>query len=74
VGSGDVRPDGFPAYARLRFIPDPAYEGQPEHEGARQNGALPDAAISEFDQLNTAVEALLQHASSPNQGYLLMWN
>ncbi|TDU30539.1 hypothetical protein EDF61_101500 [Arthrobacter sp. JUb115] len=22
-------PPGFPAYARLRFIPDPTYEGQP---------------------------------------------
>jgi hypothetical protein len=29
VGFG---PEGFPAYARLRFLPDPAYEGQSEND------------------------------------------
>jgi hypothetical protein len=29
VGFG---PEGFPAYARLRFLPDPAYEGQREND------------------------------------------
>ena len=67
-------PTGFPAYARLRFIPDPAYAGQSEHEGACQNGALQDDAPSESEQLRIAVEVLLQHASSPTEGYLLMWD
>lgn len=67
-------PTGFPAYARLRFIPDPAYEGQPEHEGSYQNSALPNDAPSESEQLRIATEMLLQHASSPIEGYLLMWD
>lgn len=67
-------PPGFPAYARLRYIPDPAYEGQSEHEGARQNGPLPDDTLSKSEQLRVAVEALLQHTSSPTEGYLLMWD
>jgi hypothetical protein len=29
VGFG---PAGFPAYARLRFLPDPTYEGQSEND------------------------------------------
>ncbi|MUK00664.1 hypothetical protein GM708_01180 [Vibrio cholerae] len=67
-------PTSFPAYARLRFIPDPTYSGQSEHEGARQSGALPDDALSESEQPRIAVEVLLQRANSPNEGYLLMWD
>ncbi|THJ64983.1 hypothetical protein E8P82_13435 [Arthrobacter echini] len=67
-------PTGFPAYGRLRFIPDPAYEGQSEHEGAQQNGPLPDDALSESEQLHLAVQTLLQHSGSPSEGYLLMWD
>lgn len=67
-------PTGFPAYARLRFIPDPAYEGQPEHEGACRSSGLPDDAPSESEQLRIAVDVLLQHAGCPNEGYLLMWD
>lgn len=62
-------PPGFPAYARLRFIPDPAYEGQSENDAARQ-----DDALSDNDQLRIAVGTLLQHTGSPTEGYLLIWD
>lgn len=62
-------PPGFPAYARLRFIPDPAYEGQSENDAARQ-----DHALSDNDQLRIAVGTLLQHTGSPAEGYLLIWD
>lgn len=68
-------PPGFPTYARLRFIPDPAYEGQSEHEGARQSGVLSNSeAPSDSDQLRIAVGALSQQAGSPTEGYLLIWD
>ncbi|WDF31969.1 hypothetical protein PTW37_08690 [Arthrobacter agilis] len=67
-------PPGFPAYARLRFIPDPAYDGQVENEGARQDGPLSDGALSESEQLRIAVKTLLQQTSMPVEGYLLMWD
>lgn len=62
-------PPGFPAYARMRFIPDPAYEGQSENDAVRQNDAL-----SDTDQLRIAVGTLLQHTGSPTEGYLLLWD
>jgi hypothetical protein len=67
-------PSGFPGYARLRHIPDPAYEGQTEHEGAQHNGDLPADSLSETEQLRIAVNELLQHTSTPTEGYLLMWD
>lgn len=68
-------PAGFPAYARLRFIPDPAYEGQSESEGANQIGVRSVSdTLSESEQLRIAVETLLHKASSPTEGYLLMWD
>lgn len=62
-------PPGFPAYARLRFIPDPAYEGQSENDAVRRGGAL-----SDDDQLRIAVGTLLRHAGPPDEGYLLIWD
>jgi hypothetical protein len=67
-------PSGFSGYAKLRYIPDPAYEGQSEHECAQQNGALPAGSLSETEQLRIAVGALLQHTSTPTEGYLLVWD
>lgn len=68
-------PPGLPAYARLRFIPDPAYEGQSEHEGARQSGILSNSdALSDSDQLRIAVGALSRQGGSPTEGYLLIWD
>ena len=62
-------PPGFPAYARLRFIPDPAYEGQSENDAVRQDDVLSDA-----DQLRIAVGTLLLHTGTPTEGYLLVWD
>lgn len=62
-------PPGFPAYARLRFIPDPAFEGQSENEIAGQSDVP-----SDIDQLRLAVEALLQRSDSPAEGYVLVWD
>ena len=68
-------PTGFPAYARLRFIPDPAHEGQSESEGASQTGVRSVGdTLSETEQLRVAVETLLQHPGSTTDGYLLMWD
>ena len=62
-------PPGFPAYARLRFIPDPDCEGQSENDTVRRDDTLPDD-----DQLRIAVGMLLQHAGSSADGYLLVWD
>lgn len=62
-------PPGFPAYARLRFIPDPAYEGQSENDAVRHSEVIP-----EIDQLRVAVETLLQHTDAPAEGRLLIWD
>lgn len=62
-------PPAFQAYARLRFIPDPAHEGQSENDAARRADAP-----SDNDLLRTAVGTLLQHTGSPAEGYLLIWD
>lgn len=62
-------PAGFPAYARLRFIPDPIYEGQSENDVDRPNGIL-----SDMEQLRVAAGSLLGHTGSPSEGYLLIWD
>jgi len=62
-------PPGFGAYARLRFIPDPAYDGQSENEVAGQSD-LP----SDTDQHRLAVSTLLRHTNPNAEGYLLLWD
>jgi hypothetical protein len=61
-------PAGFSAYARLRFIPDPMNGGQSESDVGRD-----DESPSDADQLRTAVETLLPHTRTPDEGYLLIW-
>ncbi len=61
-------PPGFAAYARLRFIPDPAYAGQSEGDVDVAADHLSDAA-----QIRAAVETLLRHTGTPDDGYLLVW-
>jgi hypothetical protein len=53
VGFG---PAGFPAYTRLLFLPDPAYEGQSEND-VEIDGHAP----SESAQLRAVLEALTRH-------------
>lgn len=62
-------PPGFGTYARLRFIPDPAYEGQTENEVAGMYNVP-----SDTDQLRLAVKTLLQHTSPIVDGYVLLWD
>lgn len=62
-------PPWFDAYARLRFIPDPAYAGQSENEIVRRR-----EVPSDIDQLRIAVGRLLQRSDPPAEGYALMWD
>lgn len=61
-------PPGFPAYARLRFLPDPAYEGQSEnHVDVDENGP------SETAQLRAVLEVLTRHTRTPGDCYFCLW-
>ena len=53
-------PSGFPAYPRLRFIPDPAYPGQSENDVTRRTDTLSDA-----EQLHAALDTLLATRARP---------
>lgn len=65
VGFG---PGGFPAYARLRFLPDPAYEGQSE------NDVDVDDAQDETAQLRVALETLARHTRTSDDCYFCLWD
>ena len=62
-------PSGFAAYARLRFLPDPAYEGQSEHDAAIGDDALPESA-----QLGAVLEVLRRHTRTPDDCYFCVWD
>ncbi len=66
VGFG---PAAFPAYARLLFLPDPAYEGQEESDAA-----LDDDAPSESARLRTVLETLTRHTRTPDDCYFCLWD
>lgn len=62
-------PDGFDAYARLRFLRDPAYVGEPE-------GGTEPLDISprmQLEKLFLAVDALIPFTSTPDRGYFCVW-
>jgi len=62
-------PAGFDAYARLRFLRDPAYVGEPE-------GGTEPLDISprmQLEVLGRAVDALIPFTSSPDRGYFCVW-
>ena len=65
VGFG---PSGFTAYARLRFIPDPAYEGQSENDVDIGDG------VSESAKLSAALQVLSRHTSTPDAYYFCLWD
>lgn len=61
-------PLGFEAYARLRFIPDPAYDGQSENDVD-----LPEDWPNEEDLLRRAVAVLTPHTTTPDDLYFAIW-
>jgi hypothetical protein len=62
-------PAGFPAYARLRFLPDPTYEGQSENDVKLDAHAPPEAA-----QLRAVLEVLTPHTRTPDDCYFCLWD
>lgn len=62
VGFG---PAGFDAYARLRFLPDPARPGQAEN----------DVEVEDWrtDQLPVLFEVLATHTATPEDCYFCVW-
>lgn len=62
-------PSGFPAYARLRFIPDPTHASQSENEAAPLPGAVP-----ETEQLQALLSMLLHHTTTPEELFFCFWD
>ena len=60
-------PSGFADYARVRFLPDPAYEGQSENDV--DWNAVPCAS----DQWVALLELLSAHTRTANECYLCLW-
>jgi hypothetical protein len=66
VGFG---PPGFPAYARLLFLPDSVHEGQ------RESDVEPDGdAPSESERLRNALEVLTRRTRTPDDCYFCLWD
>ena len=61
-------PSGFTAYARLRFLPDPAYDGQSENDVDFGD------AVSESAKLSAALQVLSRHTSTPDAYYFCLWD
>lgn len=62
-------PSGFGAYARLRHLPDPAYQGQSENE-AGVEGTWWEGR----DQLATLLYVLGSHTTTPGDCYVCFWD
>ena len=60
-------PAGFPAHARLRFLPDPAYVGQ---AGNDVDFDGPD----ETTQMRGALETLTRHTRTSDDCYFCLWD
>ena len=60
-------PSGFDAYARLRFLPDPSYDGQPE-------SVLDVGGPAEYDLLRATLEVLRQHTAASDAVYFCVWD
>ncbi|GAA0268413.1 hypothetical protein [Cryptosporangium japonicum] len=63
VGFG---PGGFAAYARLRLLPDPAWDGQSENDVEVDDEP-------EHDQVATALDVLSRHTGTPDDWYFCVW-
>lgn len=62
-------PEGFEQYARVRFIPDPSYDGQSEADVDR-----PDDAPSDLDLVRHAVRVLAPFTTTPDRCHLGQWD
>ena len=62
-------PVAFDKYARLRFIPDPAYPGQ----NANDVRAAPEA-LSDNEQLGVVLTELARHTGTPDDCYFCIWD
>jgi hypothetical protein len=62
-------PAGFAAYARLRFIPDPVYDGQSENDVE-----IEDDHPSDMTQLRTALALLATRTTTPDDWYVAYWD
>lgn len=60
-------PAGFAGYARVRFIPDPTYEGQ------RENEADLNASPGETAQWRMLLDLLAAETSRPDDCYFALW-
>jgi hypothetical protein len=61
-------PAGFPAYARVRFIPDPTHPGQREWEADLH------ASLGEVEQWRALLQLLAMETSAPSDCYFGLWN
>lgn len=61
-------PPGFEAYARLRFIPDPAWPGLSEADVV-----LPEDHPSEIEQSRIALRTLTSRTGAASDGFFCVW-
>ncbi|UUV31056.1 hypothetical protein NQK81_40940 [Amycolatopsis roodepoortensis] len=59
-------PAGFDGYARLRFVPDPAFDGQSESDAV--------AAAPEDELLRALFEVLATRTSTPDDCFFCLWD
>ncbi|WP_155290367.1 barstar family protein [Rhodococcoides fascians] len=62
-------PIGYAAYARVRFIPDPAFPGQ------RTGGIeFEQKELSEKGQVGVAIDIVSRYTTTPDECYFCMWD
>jgi len=62
-------PAGFAAYARLRILPDPQFDGQRENDVRLAEDATP-----ESEQLAAVLQVLREHTGTPDDCYFCLWD
>jgi hypothetical protein len=75
-------PGGFAAYARLRFVPDPRYDGQretdaflpdPDYEFSPEDDPRRDVLTRTAEQWRVLLELLGAHTQTPDDCYFALW-
>lgn len=59
-------PAGFAAHARLRFLPDPAFDGQNENDAETDQ--------TDNEQLHILFDMLATHTRTPHDCYFCLWD